>query len=32
MIVNSSVTIATILGVSEKIIGLTIVAAGTLSP
>jgi len=32
MIVNSSITIATILGVSEKIIGLTIVAAGTSLP
>jgi len=32
LLVNSSVEIATLLGLSEKIIGLTIVAAGTSMP
>ena len=32
MVVNNAIVIATILGVSEKIIGLTIVAAGTSLP
>lgn len=32
LVVNSAVEIATVLGVSEKIIGLTIVAAGTSLP
>lgn len=32
LVINSAVDIATILGVSEKIIGLTIVAAGTSLP
>lgn len=32
LIVNSAVEIATVMGVSEKIIGLTIVAAGTSLP